>query len=208
MFTTWIAAASLVLHGFNGQSVTTFTPEPDGVRHVSGFFCPTEIGEARLAKSGAGSPVDPGGDSSAFCEYEEDGQRVAYLLFSATSGPVLTDDWCQRLPDVLRLQRGPRLPGVSRYEGVDPFPEGLPAPVTNGQKLETSTCTLSRAPFTPGIIVYSVAAFEHEGWTVRAVNTPIPPPCCNGYPGVRHIVKDLLALVLITETARKSSTPT
>jgi len=203
----WVLAAGLILQSVGGAPVTAFAPEADGVRHVSGFFCPAAVGEAKLAKSENGSPIDGDADNSAFCEYQEDGQRVGYLLFSRTSGPVLTDAWCKRLPASLRLQQGPRLPGVSKYEEVEPISGSWPSVRVDGSEVQPVACTLARAPFTPGIIVYSATAFQHQGWTVRAINTPLPPPCCNGYPGVRLIVKDLLGLVLISQTAERFRRP-
>ena len=203
----WIVAGLLAVQpAIDNQAADTFSVEADGLRHQSGFLCPAALDEAKLIATRNGSPGDPTAGGS-FCEYREGDQPVAYLAFSRKEGAPLTDGWCRRLPSMLHLQMGPRLPGVARYEGIDAWPEGAPVPQVQGENVNPVTCTLARPPFTPAIIVYSVAAFDHGDWTVRAVNTPIPPPCCAGYRGVRKISKDMLALILVLETTQKFARP-
>lgn len=205
--TGWLAAAFLTLQpAIDNQAAQTFSVEADGLRHQSGFLCPMALPDANLVGSRNGSPED-GAAAGSFCEYQENGQPVAYLSFSLRQAAALTDDWCRGLPSALHLQMGPRLPGVAKYEDVHGWPENAPTPTILGEPVAPVTCLLARPPFTPAIIVYSVAAFDHDGWTVRAVGTPIPPPCCAGYRGVRLTAKDMLALILVLETTKKFSPP-
>lgn len=203
----WIAAAFLALQpALDNQAPQAFTVEAEGLRHQSGFLCPKSLPDAVLVGSRNGSPEDSTA-AGTFCEYQEDGQPVAYLSFSPKQDAPLTNGWCRSLPSKLRLQMGPRLPGIAKYEDVQAWPQGLPSPTVLGEPLAPVTCLLGRPPFTPAIIVYSVAAIEYDAWTVRAVNTPIPPPCCAGYRGARLTAKDMLALILILETTDKFSPP-
>jgi hypothetical protein len=203
----WLVAIALSLQTpADNQASAAFTVVDQALRHESGFLCPAAFGDIRLAGSRPGAPGDPGAPG-AYCEYQEAGQTVAYLAFSPENGPALTDAACQRLPGALRLQAGPALPGVRRYEPVGPWPERAPPLTVQGKPMTPVTCTLARPPFTPAIIVYAAAAFSHAGWTIRAINTPVPPPCCAGYPGARPVIKDLLQMVLLHETARGYEPP-
>ena len=188
----------------DNQVPDAFTVETDGMRHTgSGYSCPLTIPDAALVGTRPGAPGDPSAEG-AYCEYHERGQPVAYLAISRESGPALTNDMCQALPRSLDLEIGPRLPGLRQYDEVGPWPEGLPAPTVAGEPITPLTCTLSRPP---RIIVYSVAAFARNGWTVRATAIPIPPPCCNGHPGVRLVAKDLLGLILLINTTESFKPP-
>lgn len=190
----------------DNQAAENFSLEAGGLRHQSGFLCPMTLPDANLVGSRKGSPVDPSA-LGAFCEYQEQGQPVAYLAFSPREDTTLTNSWCRALPAALHLQMGPRLPGVAKYEDVHSWPDNAPTPTIQGEPVAPVTCLLARPPFTPAIIVYSVAAFDHDGWTVKAVGTPIPPPCCAGYRGARLIAKDMLALILVLETTEKFRSP-
>ena len=181
----------------NNTAPEAFAAEAGGLRHVaSGFFCPSRLPDATLSGSRPGAPGDATADG-AYCEYQEAGKPVAYLRFSRANGPALTDQYCQSLPQALKLQMGPMLPGIRQYDHVGPWPEGLAPPSVDGEPIAPLTCALSRPP---RIVIQSTAAFTRAGWTVTAIGTPIPPPCCNGHNGLRLVAKDMLSLVLIIET--------
>ena len=203
--------SALILSAISAQATVdntvsdAFVVEDGGLRHVtSGFFCPSRIPDATLSASRLGAPGDATAEG-AYCEYEEAGKPVAYLKFSRASGPPLTDQYCQSLPQALKLQMGPMLPGIRQYDQVGPWPEGLAPPSVDGEPIAPLTCALSRPP---RIVIQSTAAFTRAGWTVTAIGTPIPPPCCNGHSGLRLIAKDMLSLVLIIETAASYRAPT
>lgn len=188
----------------DNRAAAEFAAEAGGLRHIaSGYFCPPTIPDATLVGSRPGDPTDPSA-TGAYCEYREAGQPVAYLSISPEASPALTDEFCQSLPKALKLEIGPRLPGIRQYDALGPWPEALGAPTVEGEPVAPSTCTLSRPP---QIIVYSAAAFTRSDWTVRAITTPIQPPCCAGHRGARLIAKDLLALVLITATTEAYTPP-
>jgi len=174
--------------GLTGQSeaaVKAFDVLPDGLRHrASGFTCPMLSFGTALTSIGKGALPGLGGEGAVWCEYSDQDGPVARLSFAheAADLPVLTKAFCKGLPGAYKLHMGVGiLPGVGKT--TDPAQQStLPAVSVNGTATPLWRCSTIREPLTLPLVVADTSGLRApNGWTVRAVHTPRPPPCCTSY---------------------------
>jgi len=154
------------------------------VHKASGFSCPAGAGGgATLSGVALGALPGQAGADPAYCEYSDATGVVERLAFAKDdpAAPVLDEAFCRGLPKALKLTLGAGgLPGNSSFTAPVQAPTG--PETVRGQAVPVWQCGLMRPPYTRPTIVLNVAALRPAGgWTVLALHTPAPPPCCRGY---------------------------
>ncbi|WP_374469444.1 hypothetical protein [Phenylobacterium sp.] len=203
-------APSAVLARASSEAQALFEQTPDGVVHkLSRFRCPSKPKAAGVVLSGvaagpfAGSPAS----DAAYCEYSDQEGVVARVAFSRDDPktPVLEKAFCRDIPKRLDLSWGiSGLPG-SRSFSAPAQASATPTLKVRGEDRPLWICGWVRAPFNQPVIVSNVAGLRSaDGWAVRAVHTPRPPPCCNSYREAVPLGFYLMPIMLVDEVAAES----
>jgi hypothetical protein len=116
------------------------------------------------------------------------------------SQPVLSESFCKGITRGLKLRLGPgALPFNNRILGPAQPPVMGVLPV-RGETVPVWRCSQVREPFDDAILVFDAAAVRPAGgWTILALHTPRPPPCCASYRTPMALTFFVLPLYLIAE---------
>ncbi|MCR5878117.1 hypothetical protein [Phenylobacterium sp. J367] len=179
-------APSAVLAKAAPEARPLFAETAEGLVHVpSGFHCPSKPAQGVVLNSVAAGPfAGSPPEEAAYCEYSDQEGVVARIAFSRDEpgSPILDKDFCRDMPKRLDLSWGiSGLPGTRSYS--PPIQStAVPTLKVRGEERPLWICGWTRAPFAQPVIVSNVAALRAaNGWTIRAMHTPRPPPCCNSY---------------------------
>jgi hypothetical protein len=169
---------------------------------ASGYRCPFVSAGVALSAIGTGPLPGLSGEESAWCEYSDQVGPVARLSISRDppGAPVLSADFCRGLPRALKLKMGPGIiPGVGKTIG--PAQQKiLPTLLVAGEAVPLWRCSTIREPYAmPTVVADTSALRTPSGWTIRAIHTPAPPPCCNSYRELMSFTFFIEPLILIIQ---------
>lgn len=169
---------------------------------ASGLTCPARSLGLALERVGVGALPNQTGADVAYCEYAGADGAVARVSFARedAAGPVLGDTFCRGLTKALKLRLGPgALPFNSRILGPAQPPVMATLPVGE-QAVPVWRCSQIREPFADAILVFDAAAVRPPGgWTILALHTPKPPPCCASYRTPMAMSFFILPIFMIAE---------
>ena len=171
--------------GHSVELLKAFDVTPEGLRHrASGFLCPTVSFGIALTAIGEGALPGLSAKEAVSCEYSDQKGVVARLAFAkeAADQPVLTQAFCKGLVGAYKLHMGVGvLPGVGKT--TDPAQQKiLPTVPVAGTSTPLWRCSTIREPLALPLVVADTSGLRApSGWSVRAVHTPQPPPCCTSY---------------------------
>ena len=202
----------IAAEGNSLAAMKAFEVEPSGafLHTASGFRCPRTAEGVVLTGIGEGSLPGLTGEAAVWCEYSDQVGPVARLSISRDppQEPVLTQAFCRGLWTALKLPMGPgRLPGVSKTVGPAQQ-KTLPTLQIGGEDAPLWRCSTIREPYEVPTIVVDVSALRApNGWTVRAIHTPAPPPCCASYRDAMPFTFFTQALLLVWEATDAKGPP-